>query len=264
MTRRGSGRSGRRFGTSSRVSTPSVLRHARDQARRPRETRGTPLDERHAAALELSRWATDTHAARLGDEPAWAWRSLAASKEAGVLLRHHPAGRQTHRRTNRPQPTPRSTRAPRQPRRTHHLAPPRPMALGTHLPHHRGEHPRPAPTRLNPPITPTAAAPHRPHAPRTNRPEPHAPQHRQTGPNRPSRRPEPPDQRDKPPPTPPNPPPTVDSGLEGRVEGSGRLVGASGPHRGSALRPSFATPEIKQGDRAKPGAHHLTNGTLQR
>ena len=40
--------------------------------------------------------------------------------------------------------------------------------LGTHLPHHRGEHPRPAPTLLNPPITPTPAAPHRPHAPRTN------------------------------------------------------------------------------------------------
>ena len=41
----------------------------------------------------------------------------------------------------------------------------------------------------------------------------------------------------------------------GRFEGSGRVVGASGPRRGSALRPSFATPEIKQADRAKPGAH---------
>ena len=49
----------------------------------------------------------------------------------------------------------------------------------------------------------------------------------------------------------------------GRFEGSGRVVGASGPRRGSALRPSFATPEIKQADRAKPGAH-LSRSTTAR
>ena len=43
----------------------------------------------------------------------------------------------------------------------------------------------------------------------------------------------------------------------GRFEGSGRLVGASGPRRGTPLRRSFATPEIKRADRANvPG---LTN-----
>ena len=83
--------------------------------------------------------------------------------------RQGPPPRQAHRRTDRPQPTPRPTRAPRQPQRPHHLAPTRTMALGNHLPHRTHQHPQPAPTRLNPPASPTAADPHRPHAPRTRR-----------------------------------------------------------------------------------------------
>ena len=123
-----------------------------------------------------------------------AWLTCAALPQQPLPLdqppHHQPPQQPTHRRTNRPQPTPRPARAPRQPQRTHHLAPPRPMALGNHPPHRPHQHPRPPPTLLNPPITPTTAAPTSPTRPEPARPNPHAPQHHQTGPNKPTHTPQ--------------------------------------------------------------------------
>ena len=145
-----------------------------------------------------------------------AWLTCAALPQQPLPLdqppHHQPPQQPTHRRTNRPQPTPRPARAPRQPQRTHHLAPPRPMALGNHPPHRPHQHSRPPPTLLNPPITPTAAAPTGPTRPEPARPSPHAPQHHQTGPNKPIQTPQTARTMQQAPPTPPNQPPTTPIG----------------------------------------------------
>ena len=157
-------------------------------------------------------------------------RRLADLRRTGpqpLPLDHHTRRNPPHgtsaRRANRPQPTPRCARAPRQPRRTPRPAPPRPLALGNHLPHHPHQHPRPAPTLLSPhQNTHRPGALARPHAPQHAPTRPEPPQRPLTGAPHRHRRPQPtphnPNRPKNHPNTTPHQPESVDSGLDGQVE----------------------------------------------